>query len=60
MPQRTKNPELLQIPIGGTCFLPGENVDRVINRVGHYKPRRYSCRTIVWRGQQGVKVRRIA
>lgn len=61
MPRRDlKNPELLHIPVGESVFIPGEHVNRVINRIWHYRPRRYTCRTVVWRGQQGVRVRRIA
>lgn len=55
-----KNPELLAIPVGESVFIPGEHINVIIRRIYHYRPRRYTCRTVIWRGQQGVRVRRIA
>lgn len=59
MPHTQKNPQIKQLPLGGTCFIPDIHVDTIIRRVWHYKPLRYSCRTVVKNGSRGVLIRRV-
>lgn len=60
MPRPLKHPQIRQLVLGGSCFIPGEHINSIINRIGHYKPLRFSCRTVMLHGMVGVRVRGVA
>ena len=45
--------------LGEERFFPGIVANSISRRAGMYKPMKFKCRTIVWRGTVGAKVRRI-
>ena len=45
--------------LGEERFFPGIVANSISRRTWMYKPMKFKCRTIVWRGTMGAKVRRI-
>jgi hypothetical protein len=60
MARHPKYPQMRQIAVGESFFLPGIHVNEICKRTCFFKPLRFSCRTVSIRGVVGVRVRRIA
>jgi hypothetical protein len=51
---------LRTIAVGESFFAPGVTPSHICWCAKNVRPRRFSCRTVVSKGVQGVRVRRIA
>jgi len=48
-----------KLAVGESFFVPGIHINEICKRTYHFKPMRFSSRTVVWNGMQGVRVRRV-
>jgi hypothetical protein len=59
-PGRAPKYPLRKLAVGESFFVPGIHINEICKRTYHFKPLKFTSKTVISNGVQGVRVRRIA